>query len=94
MKLKRIAVATTKSSELHGHSHALVCCMCGERDFSKLLVQDIGIALGMNGDDFTFCKTCWNHPRLGRKLLRLLGHPKGLILLPARYTLHREWVRP
>ena len=34
------------------------CHFCGSRD--DLVVPGIGIAFGMSGDDYSFCRTCLN----------------------------------
>jgi len=63
-----------------GAGDILSCRLCGERDYDKLLVQRLGIAVGMSGDDYTFCKKCWEGKNFGKRLLQLLGYPKGMFL--------------
>lgn len=72
---------------LHGPEHALVCCLCGERERKRLVVEDLGLSVGMSGDDYSFCKKCWNGPDLGKKILILLGFKKGIKLLNDRVVL-------
>jgi hypothetical protein len=52
--------------------HLLKCSVCGENDRAKLLIEDLGIAVGMGGDNYTFCMSCWYAPDLGKKLEKLL----------------------
>jgi|688.fasta_scaffold1495976_1 hypothetical protein len=65
--------ATTKDSILHGDGHTISCCICGERDFDKMHIHNLGLAVGMCGDDYSFCFKCWMSPTLGNKILRMLG---------------------
>lgn len=64
-----------------GAGETLSCCLCGEKNFEKLIVQRIGIAIGMSGDDYTFCESCWNGPNFGSRLLQFLGYPNGMRLM-------------
>lgn len=80
-------LASTKSSDLRGSSHQLQCCLCGENNRDKLLVEDIGIGIGMSGDDYSFCRDCWNSPDLGKKLLIFLGCSNGLKMLDSALDL-------
>lgn len=57
---------------LHGNPFHLVCCICGERDRDKLLVEDIGISVGMVVNNYTFCKKCWNSRHLGKNILQII----------------------
>lgn len=77
--MKKI-IAVTKESSLHGSPHQLQCCLCGENDRNKLLVEDIGISVGMCGDEYSFCEKCWNSKNLGQKILNLLGYSALKIL--------------
>ena len=61
-------------------STLLKCCLCGECDYEKLYVHQLGLGLGMNGDDYTFCEKCWKSRTLGKKILQLLDYPHGAIL--------------
>lgn len=63
-----------------GSGDTLSCCLCGERDYEKLFVERLGIALGMAGDDYTFCKACWLGKNFGKRLLQYLGYPDGIRL--------------
>jgi hypothetical protein len=51
------------------------------------VVEDLGLSVGMSGDDYSFCKKCWNGPDLGKKILILLGFKKGIKLLNDRVVL-------
>jgi len=82
-------IATAKESELHGPSHVLECCLCGEDDRDKLVVEDIGLATS-NGENYSFCKECWYSPDLGRALLDLLGYSDGIKLLESSLDLRVE----
>jgi len=73
-------LAYKKESLLHGPAHLLQCCICGENDRNKLIVEDIGIAVGMCGDDYSFCMECWGAKDLGKKLLNLIGYTALKIL--------------
>lgn len=69
-----------------GQGEILSCCLCGEREYKQLLVQRIGLAIGMTGEEYSFCVTCWQGKHLGQRLLTLLGYPKGLRLLRTAVT--------
>lgn len=58
----------------------LSCSYCGERNRKKLHIEDIGIALGTGGYDFTFCKTCWTSPDLYKRIERVVGFKPPLKL--------------
>ena len=74
-------LATTKGDGFNsGFSHLLQCCMCGENDRDKLVVEDMGISLGMSGNNYSFCKKCWHSKNFGKNLLDFLGYPNGLKL--------------
>lgn len=73
-------LAFKKEHFMHGPAHQLQCCLCGENDRNKLIVEDIGISVGMCGDDYSFCEKCWGSRTLGKKILDLLGY-KALKLL-------------
>lgn len=77
--MKKI-IAYTKGSCLYGDSHKLECSVCGEDDRNKLEVEDIGIAVGMGGEEYSFCGKCWHSNDLGKKILALLGYEKIKIL--------------
>jgi len=70
--------ATTKDSYLHGPSTELTCCVCGEKDIDKILVQQIGIAAGIGGNCYSFCNKCWNSKNLGKNILKILGFEHGM----------------
>lgn len=73
-----------------GKGEQLSCCLCGEQDYPKLFVQRIGIALGMAGDDYTFCEGCWHRPDFGTRLATVLGFERsGLRLLRRSVTLRK-----
>lgn len=54
-------------------THTLKCSICGEETRSKILIEDLGISIGMGGDSYTFCMKCWLAKDLGLKLLDMLG---------------------
>jgi hypothetical protein len=62
------------------HLEDIRCCLCGEENRDNLIIESIGIVVGMSGDDFSFCKKCWNSRTLGKKILKLLEYPNGLKL--------------
>jgi hypothetical protein len=70
-----------KGGSLHGSRAQLVCCVCGEDDREKLAVEELGLAAGMRGDDYTFCHRCWYSKTLGKKILSVLGYSHGLKLI-------------
>ncbi|MDO9541483.1 MAG: hypothetical protein Q7J98_04065 [Kiritimatiellia bacterium] len=82
-------IATAKESELHGPAHVLECCLCGEDDRDKLVVEDLGLATS-DGELYSFCKDCWRSPELGQDLLNLLGYPGGIKLLESSLDLRVE----
>jgi len=63
-----------------GEGDLLSCNLCGEIDYDKLIVQRLGIAIGMSGDDYTFCEKCWNGKNFGKRLLQRLGYSDGMKL--------------
>jgi len=67
-----------RSDYLHGDPHNLFCCICGEEDRNKLIVEDMGISVGMCTEEYTFCKECWGSPNLGEIILNLIGYADGL----------------
>ena len=69
-------LATTKESLLHGESYPLECSICGENDRRKLIIEGIGIAIGISGSNYSFCKKCWASEKLGKNLLKMLGYKK------------------
>ena len=73
-------LAYTRYSVLNGEAHLLQCGICGENDRRKLLVENMGLCVSGGGDDYCFCKKCWNSPNLGKKLLKLLGFEKEMKL--------------
>ena len=70
-----------KASSLHGGREQIKCSLCGEEDRKKIQIELIGIAVGLSGQDFSFCWTCWNNPKLGKNLIQLLGFEKGIKLM-------------
>lgn len=78
--MKKVIV-TTKDSLLHGEAHQLQCSICGENDRNKLIVEDLGIAVGYSGDNYSFCHKCWFSKNLGQKILNLLGYRHGLKII-------------
>ena len=64
-------IAYTKNS-VFTDRHLLECCICHENDRDKLLVEDIGIAVGVSGDNYSFCYKCWNSKNLGSRILKLI----------------------
>lgn len=74
-------LATTRESMFHGDAHLLQCSICGENDRNKLKVEDLGLSMGICGDDYSFCHKCWDSRILGKKILNLLGYPGGLKLI-------------
>ena len=75
--MKKI-LATTKRDDLFGNSHLLQCDICGENDRRKLIVEDLGIAVGMAGNNYSFCIDCWTSENFGEKLLELLERKGGI----------------
>ena len=59
----------------------LYCCMCGTEDYDELVVHKLGLCVGMSGDDYSFCKSCWESKTLGKDLLPMLGFESGAMLL-------------
>jgi len=53
------------------------CAICGTRDYDALHVHELGIAVGMSGDDYSFCAACWFAPDFGEKLLDMLQFRTG-----------------
>jgi len=74
-------LAYTKTSLFHGDGHLLQCSICGDNHRDNLIVEDLGLSVGMSGDDYSFCKKCWGSKDLGEKILALLGYPKGMKIL-------------
>jgi len=60
------------------HGETMSCCLCGCMDYDELIVQELGIATGMVGYNYSFCKKCWLGKNLGRRLLQFLEYPKGM----------------
>jgi hypothetical protein len=74
-------VATFKGGMFgYGENEKLQCVLCGELDLDKLIVQRLGISVGMCGDDYTFCEKCWNGKNFGKRLLQYLGYEGGMRL--------------
>ena len=48
------------------------CGICGTMDYDKLEVHNLGIAAGMHGEDYSFCKACWESKDLGANILKML----------------------
>jgi len=76
--MKVIAKTKNRGGGMSAPAHLLVCCLCGETDRDKLIVEDLGLAVGMSGDDYSFCDSCWGKPDLGKRILKHLGYPYGL----------------
>ena len=74
-------LAYTKENILHGESHLLQCSLCGDNHRDNLIVEDLGIAVGVCGNNYSFCKKCWNSKNLGQKILSLLEYPNGMKVL-------------
>ena len=58
----------------------LKCAICGTEDYDLLVVHRLGLAVGMRGEDYSFCVRCWHSRSLGKKLLRLLGFHNAMLL--------------
>jgi len=58
----------------------LFCCLCGTKDYDKLMIHELGLAAGHSGEDYSFCKTCWMSNTLGEDILGLLGFEGGMLL--------------
>jgi hypothetical protein len=71
-------VARTKRSTMYGDRRVLECALCKENDREELLIEDIGISVGLYGEEYCFCADCWKSEDLGEKLLNLLGFPDGI----------------
>ena len=63
-----------------GANETLSCCLCGTVDYKKLIVHRLGISIGMSGNDYTFCRDCWNGANFGKRLLEFFGYPDGMYL--------------
>jgi hypothetical protein len=63
------------------------CALCGTRDYDALHVHELGIAVGMSGDDYSFCKSCWNAGDFGDQLLNMLQFRTGRGLKFQRRTI-------
>jgi hypothetical protein len=70
-----------KDGELFGRREQIKCSICGEENRDKIQVELIGIAVGMCGEDYSFCRKCWNNPQLGKDLIALLGFEDGIKLM-------------
>lgn len=77
--MKKIIVKTKES--LFNDEHILKCCLCGDNNRVNLLVEDIGIAVGISGENYSFCKKCWYSKDLGKEILKLVGYPDGMKIL-------------
>lgn len=80
--MKKILAMTKGDSPVLPEKHLLQCSICGENDRRKLLVEDIGMGVGMSGDFYCFCCDCWNAPDVGKKILEILGYPQGIKYIP------------
>lgn len=69
-------IARTKENSMLD-AELLSCCLCGEQNFDKLYVQHLGLGFGMTGNEYSFCRKCWNSKKLGQKILNLLGYSYG-----------------
>ena len=65
----------------------LVCCLCGTEDYDSMHVEQIGIAVGPQGEDYSFCRDCWLSKTLGQDILDMLGYPEGLKLIDSAVTI-------
>lgn len=74
-------VAYHKGTEMTARKK-IRCCLCHESDYHKIYVDELGLAAGMSGDDYSFCKKCWTSKNLGERILRLLGFEHGMKLKP------------
>ena len=75
-------IAKTKGDSIFsGPAHTIECCLCGENDRNKIIIEDMGISLGACGDDYSFCLKCWSDKNLGINLLKFFECPNGLKLL-------------
>lgn len=61
-------------------ANKLECALCGDTNRQHLQVENLGLATGMSGEDYSFCRSCWNDPKLGKLLLRLLGFKRNMKL--------------
>lgn len=68
----------TKRSTMYGDRRVIECALCRESDRGQLLIEDIGISVGLYGEEYSFCGDCWKSEDLGEKLLNLLGFPDGI----------------
>jgi hypothetical protein len=75
---KKIMAYTKNLGWNSGEPHLLKCCLCGDINRNNLKVEDIGLGTGMTGDDFSFCKKCWEASDLGQRILNLLEYPGGI----------------
>lgn len=65
-------IAYTKES-MFVDRQKLSCSLCGEDDRNKLFIENLGIAVGMGGDEYSFCKKCSFSKDFIIKLLEMLG---------------------
>lgn len=72
--------AIYKGDDLLGpDTHLIECSICGEKDRAKIFIEDLGIGIGMSGDNYTFCMSCWFSSNLGEKIQKILDiSDKGL----------------
>lgn len=65
---------------MYGGKRVLECALCKENDRDRLLIEDMGISVGLYAEEYSFCRECWGSEQLGHKLLGLLGFPEGIKL--------------
>lgn len=51
----------------------LQCCICYDNNRDNLVVEQLVLGSGMNGNEYSFCKKCWNSETLGDDILKLVG---------------------
>ena len=71
----------------NGTGDTIRCCLCGDANYENMYVEKLGIAIGMSGNDYTFCKKCWLGKNLGKRLLQLLEYPDGMHLVHDSVTI-------
>jgi len=63
-----------------GGKTELRCAICGDSERDNLVVELVGISAGMSGEEYSFCRKCWESPSLGIDLMKLIGRPYPLKL--------------
>jgi len=80
--MKKVAyVDYGDAAYLHGEGGMLFCCVCGENDRDKLIVEGLMLGKGPCGDDYSFCAKCWKSKTLGDKIMKVLDISPGLKML-------------